>query len=144
MTDGQNNSESPNFINLGIVQNSNEEVLVVRRVRVEKGKDEKILKWAFPGGKQKLGESRKECVEREILDETGYQVFWIKEISLRVHPEISVIVAYHACKLKEEGAIKKPAQPWEIAEVRWVKPEELKELFTTSLDPQVAKELEIA
>lgn len=143
MTDNQN-TESPNFINLGIVQNNQGEVLVVRRVKVEQGKGEKVLKWAFPGGKQKLKENRKECVEREILDETGYPISWVKEISLRVHPEISVIVVYHACKLKEEKAIKNPAQPWEIAEVRWVKPEELRELFTTSIDPQVTKELGIA
>lgn len=136
-------SESVNFINLGVIHNTKGEVLVVRRVKEEVGKDGKVLKWAFPGGKQKSNESRTECVEREVLDETGYKVKQVKEISLRIHPEIPVIVVYHLCKPEEQPA-QTPKQPWEIAEVKWVKPTELTELFTTSIDPQVAKELKIA
>lgn len=142
MTD-QANNESANFINLGVVLNNAGEVLVVRRVKEEIGKEGKVLKWAFPGGKQKNSESRIECVEREVLDETGFKVKHVREISLRIHPDISVIIVYHLCKPAEEKAVQTPKQPWEIAEVKWVKPEELTTLFTTSLDPQVAKELKI-
>lgn len=137
-------TESKNFINLGTVLNGGGEVLVVRRVKVEIGKDGKILEWAFPGGKQKFGETRVQCVEREVLAETGYKVTWVKEISLRIHPEIPVIVVYHLCRPLNPEQPLNPSQPWEIAEVKWVKPEEIKTLFTTSLDPQVAKELKIA
>ena len=115
---------------------------MVRRVKVEQGKDGKILKWAFPGGKQKSDEGRKECVEREVLAETGYEVNYLKQISLRIPPDLPVIIVYHLCRLKNPKQ-KQPAQPWEIAEVRWVKPDELRELFTTSIDPGVSKELKI-
>lgn len=136
--------ESKNFINLGIVSNDRGEVLIVRRVKEEVYKDGKILRWAFPGGKQRLGESRSEGVKREVFDETGYEVTPIKEISLRVHPETPVIIVYHLCKLVQPKQIKEPAQPWEIAEVKWVKPEELMAYFITSLDPKVALELKIS
>ncbi len=142
-------TESQNFINLGIVTNNLGEVLVIRRVKEEQGKDGKILKWAFPGGKQKFGESRNDCVIREVLDETGYNISSVKEIGPVMHPEIvkdgkPIFVVYHFCQLNNPSPAKNPSQPWEITEVKWVKPEELKNLFTTSLNPSVAQELKIA
>ncbi len=135
--------ESKNFINLGIVLNDKGEVLVVKRTIEEKVKGDKILKWAFPGGRQRSNESRSECVIREILVETGYKVKAVKELSLRVHPDLPILAAYHLCQLEESRPIQKPSEPEEIAEVVWVNPTELKNLFTTSLDPKVAQELKI-
>ena len=133
--------EAKDFINLGIVVNSKNEVLMIRRIEKETGKNGAVLEWAFPGGKQILNENRKECVEREILDETGYDVESIKEISLRVHPQILVIVVYHFCRLKSEKQIAKPKEPHEIAEIKWVKKQDIKKLITTDLDEKVAQEL---
>ncbi|RJR24985.1 NUDIX hydrolase [Candidatus Microgenomates bacterium] len=139
------NAESKNFINLGVVLNEKGEVLLIQRVKEEKGKDGSVLRWAFPGGKQKFEESREDCVEREVLAETGYQIKCTKQISLRVHPQIQhVIIAYHLCRLTEPQPIQKPSEPHEVAQIKWVKPKEMKILFTTSLDPGVAKELKIA
>ena len=135
--------ESKAFINLGIVLNSKGEVLVIRRKVLEKGTDGSVLQWAFPGGKQRYQETRKECVEREVLAETGYQVEWLKQISLRVHPQFPVIIAYHLCSLKSPQPVAKPKEPHEIAEIKWVKPSKLKDLFTTDFDPLVKKELGI-
>ena len=59
--------ESKDFINLGIVVNNKGEVLMIRRVEKEIGKNDSVLEWAFPGGKQRFDESRSQCVEREIL-----------------------------------------------------------------------------
>ena len=136
--------ESKNFINVGVLVNAKGEVLIARRVKEETGKNGKVLRWAFPGGKQRFGESRNEGVKREVFDETGYSIVPVREISMRAHPEIPVIVVYHLCKLEQPQQIKDPGQPWEIAEIKWVKPEELREYFTTSLDPKVAQELKIA
>ena len=133
--------ESESFINLGVVSNDKGEVLLIRRVKKEVGKGGAVLTWAFPGGKQKFKESREECVKREILDETGYDVESIKQISLRMHPQFSILIVYHRCKLLSPKQIKKPSEPHEVAEIRWVKPEEIKKLITTDLDPQVSREL---
>ena len=85
--------EAKDFINLGIIVNNKDEVLMIRRKDKETGKAGAVLEWAFPGGKQRYAESRKDCVEREVLDETGYSIEWIQEISMRLHPEVMVFIA---------------------------------------------------
>lgn len=135
--------ESRSFINLGIVLNPKREVLVIKRKKAERGKAEAILSWAFPGGKQRYNELRKECVEREVLTETGYKIEAEREISLRIHPEFPVTVVYHLCQLKESKAVSGTKEPWEVEEIKWVKPEEIRNLFTSNLDPKVAEELKI-
>jgi 8-oxo-dGTP diphosphatase len=133
--------ESQNFINLGIVLNKKGEVLMIRRRKKEEGRDKSVLEWAFPGGKQRYGESREECVRREILDETGYDVLSDREISMRIHPQFMVTVVYHLCRLNSPEPVAEPKEAHEVAEVRWVKPEEIRNLITTDLDPKVAKTL---
>ena len=133
--------ETKDFINLGVVVNKKDEVLMIRRVKKEAGKQRTVLEWAFPGGKQRLNENRKECVEREVLDETGYDIEGIKEISSRVHPQILVFIVYHFCRLKSEKPVAKPKEPHEIAEIKWIKKEEIKNLITTDLDEKVSQQL---
>ena len=133
--------EAKNFLNLGVVINDSGEVLLIRRVEREEGRDKSVLTWAFPGGKQRLKENREECIAREILDETGYSVKSVKEISMRFHPQFPVFVVYHFCKLVSPESVVEPREPHEIAEIKWVKPEEIKNLFTTDLDSEVKLEL---
>ena len=133
--------ESTKFINVGIVFNSQGEVLLIRRAKEETGKDGSILRWAFPGGKQRLTESRQDCVKREVLAETGYDIKPIKQISLRKHPQIEMFIAYHLCKANSDQQVAKPSEPHEVAEIKWVKPGEIEKLITTDLDPGVKKEL---
>jgi len=135
------NIEAKDFINLSVVVNKQGQVLMIRRRKEEGGKDGSILRWAFPGGKQRLNETREECVKRKILSRTGYDVNPIKQIALRMHPQFFVMVVYHLCELASPNPIAEPKEPHEIAEIKWVKPEEIKGLITTNLDPDVAKEL---
>lgn len=135
--------EAQRFINLGITLNKKGEVLMVRRKKKETGRDGSVLEWAFPGGKQRMDESREECVKREVLSETGYDVEPEKQISLRIHPQIMVFIVYHLCNLKSEKPISKPKEPHEIAEVKWVKKENIRKIITTDLEEKVAQELEI-
>jgi len=137
----ETNLWAEDFINVGIVFNDKGEVLLIRRVKEEKGSDGSVLTWAFPGGRQSLNESRADCVKREILAETGYDVESIKEISLRPHPQFDVFIVYHRCRLAKPEPIAKPSEPHEVAEIRWVKPEEIKNLITTDLDQKVSREL---
>lgn len=135
--------ESQKFINLGIVRNAKGEILMIRRVKVEKGSDGKELLWAFPGGKQRISETREEGVRREILAETGYDVRPIKQLSLRIHPQIMILIAYHLCSLNFPEPVAEPIEQHEVAEIRWVPPAEISKLITTDLDPAVKKELRI-
>ncbi len=135
--------EAEDFINLGIVLDDKNRVLMIKRAIKEKGRDSSVLEWAFPGGKQKLKESREECVKREILDETGYDVDSIKQISVRMHPQFPVAVVYHLCRLNSEKPSAEPKEAHEVAEIKWVEVFKMRDLITTNLDPGVAKELEI-
>jgi ADP-ribose pyrophosphatase YjhB (NUDIX family) len=143
MEDKKENLEVEDFINLGVVINEKNEVLMIRRVKRERGKDGSVLVWAFPGGKQRLNESREECVKREILAETGYEVEPIRQISLRRHPQFSVMIVYHLCQLISQKPVAQPSEPHEIAEIKWVKPKEIKDLITTDLDPLVSQTLNL-
>lgn len=131
------------FINLGVVLNKKGDVLIIKRRKIEKCQSGRFLQWAFPGGRQIKGETRAESVKREILEETGYGVKVVKEIHLRVHPDSHIMMAYHLCELENENQIQEPSEPDEIEEIKWVKPEELKNYFTTDIDPEVKKVLNI-
>lgn len=143
--------EKRNFINLGIVVNGNGEVLMIKRKVPEAGRNNTQLVWAFPGGRQKFDtktnqakETREECVRREVLVETGYDVVSAKLIGLKSHPDIpNVVVVYHRCNLTNSQPIAEPQEPEEVEEVRWVKLQDVRSLITTTLDDKVAKELGI-
>ena len=132
-------TENKDFINLGVVLNNEGEILLIRRARREIGKGGAILNWAFPGGLQREKEDKKECVRRKVLEETGYAVVWVEEISSRVHPQFPLTIFYHLCRLNSSKQVAEPKEPHEVAEIRWVKPEEIRSLITTDLDPRVAK-----
>ena len=135
------NKKAKDFINLGVIVNDKGEVLMIRRVKKEIDKDGAVLEWAFPGGKQRFSETRSECVKREVLDETGYDIEPVREISLRIHPQILVLIVYHLSRLNSEKPIAKPKELHEIAEIKWVKKQDIKNLITTHLDEKVSQEL---
>ena len=135
--------ECKNFINLGVVLDAKGNVLMIRRAEKEEGKEGAVLEWAFPGGKQKYEETREDCAKREVLAETGYDIKPIRQISLRIHPQFLITIVYHLCRLNYPKPVAEPSEPHEVAEIKWVKPEKIKSLITTDLDPLVAKELGI-
>ena len=135
--------ETEDFINLAVVKNKQGEILMIRRKKEETGKNKAVLKWAFPAGKQHLNETREECAEREVLAETGYKIKPIRQISLKMHPQFPVMIVYHLCELISPEPVAKPSESHEVAEIKWVIPSQIKNLITTTLNPDVAKELGI-
>ena len=111
---------------LGIVLNSRNHVLLVRR----QGED----KWIFPGGKLEPGEDEAEGVLREIQEETGVQCQTLHSIGRRIHPESKREVSYWLCKPLAESITTKDTK--EIAEARWMAiPESLDLLGGTLYEP---------
>jgi 8-oxo-dGTP pyrophosphatase MutT (NUDIX family) len=135
--------KKPEFIVLGIVLNKRAEVLIVKRKQKETTLTGKELVWVFPGGRQEESETREERVMKEVLAETGYKVKPMQQIHLRVHPDVLKMMVYFLCELEKEEPIQEIEEKEEIEEVRWVKPEELKNYFTTDIDPEVKKFLGI-
>ncbi|MGW8376802.1 NUDIX hydrolase [Streptomyces sp. ODS28] len=95
-------------------------VLLVRRATPEAG-----LTWQFPAGKQEQGESPEQAAAREALEETGVPVTPVRRLGHRVHPRTARLVHYVACAPVRGAAEARPASPREIAEVAWVRPEDL-------------------
>jgi len=60
------------FVFSGLIINHQRKILLVKRK--EKKLPEADNKWEFPGGKLNFGETIEETIEREIFEETGYQV----------------------------------------------------------------------
>ncbi len=135
--------EKASFINLAIIENRKGEVLMIRRVNKETGTKGGTLEWAFPGGKQRLGESREQSLVRDVLNETGYDIKPTRQLHIRMHPQFPICAVYHMCQLNNEIPAAEPKEPHEIAEVRWVQPADIRNLVTTDLDPAVAQALRI-
>ena len=97
-------------------------VLVMRRIGSHGAST-----WAFPGGHLELGETFEECVEREVMEETGLKIENIRPycttndiyVDRDLHYVTIVMIAdwkYGLSKIKE---------PDKCTELRWVKPDEL-------------------
>ncbi len=143
MEESKSPEKTSKFVNLGIVINKKGEVLIIKRKKEEKTKTGKIFLWSFPGGMQEKGETREERVVDEVLKETGYKVKPVRQIHLRLHPDTLTMIAYFLCELESEEPVQEIEEKDEVEEVRWVKPEELKNYFTTDIDPEVKKLLNI-
>jgi mutator protein MutT len=78
--------------------------------------------WEFPGGKVETGESLQMALEREIQEEIGVKIQVGSEILTVDHdyPTKSVRLHFFHCTILE-GA----PQALEVADFRWVKPEDL-------------------
>ncbi len=128
------------FINVSLITNEKNEVLVVRRQEAEIGLDGAILDWQFPGGEQNYGESRFDCVKRCVKMKTGYDVEPVRQISIRMHPQFPATIATHSANLVSPD----PSGSADgIKEIRWIKTEELANLITSDIDPEVKKFLRI-
>jgi 8-oxo-dGTP diphosphatase len=96
-------------------------VLLIRRAAAEGA-----LSWQFPAGKTEPGESVEDAAVREVLEETGVKVIATHVLGERIHPATAACVVYVACTLT--GGVAHTASPREVAEARWVSPQEAEEL----------------
>ena len=107
-------------IGVGVVLNAAGEVLIDQRL------EEGLLGglWEFPGGKQESGELIEGCIARELQEELGIDVTVGEElISVEhaySHKKLRFVV--HLCQW-----VSGEPQPLASQQVRWVKPEELKD-----------------
>lgn len=89
------------------------------------------LVWTFPAGKVEPGEDPTEAAVREALEEAGVVVEALRLLGERVHPVTGWRVVYVACRLV--GGTAHPASPREVAEVAWVRLEEIPQLVPGGL-----------
>jgi len=121
---------------LAVIQN-NKKVLIAQRAKKEKGLNNSVLTWVFPGGQVEENETKENAVIREVSEETGLKVRSPILISIRKHPQFPVLVHYYTFNITSNKT--KPGK--DIKQLIWVNPEEIPNYFTTNFDSKVVKYL---
>ncbi|MCX6807490.1 MAG: NUDIX hydrolase [Patescibacteria group bacterium] len=95
----------------------------------------KGLSWCFPGGRPSYDDDLEASLQNMIKIKTGLKTKVERFIFARHYPENPEILAiYYLCSV---GA-KTDAQAQDsFVEVKWVKPTDVRDYFTTSLHPQI-------
>ncbi|OPX32663.1 hypothetical protein B1H10_07255 [candidate division KSB1 bacterium 4484_188] len=120
-----NNSDSHIIpVLAGIIFNRKNQVLLAQR----KSGLSREMKWEFPGGKLKVGESPEECLRREIGEELGIDIT-VKQIR-------NILLLSYFCEYNS-GEFRLS----DHREVRWVPVAEIPELELSEADIPIAKKL---
>ena len=135
-------SAKPLEIGIAVIRNKKKKVLIIKRLYEEYAKKGQKLTWVFPGGTPDRGESIEETTIRETRLETGLNIRILNLISERTYSQPNVHLKYFACRLKD-FKVEPILDVHEVETLKWVFPKELKDYFTTDLDPGVAKYLKI-
>lgn len=96
------------------------------------------LTWCFPGGRPGYNDDLETYLKEEIKKKTGLTVKVNDILFARMFPgKKEIILIYYMCEVVggDEVAGDK------FVEIKWVKPEELEEYFTTSLDIRLLTKL---
>ena len=78
--------------------------------------------WEFPGGKQEVGETLEECLEREMKEELGVDVRAGKRLLSVDHEYENRIISLYLFQCTHLNGEFKPLA---CEEIRWVQPEDL-------------------
>lgn len=98
----------------------------------------KELSWAFPGGRPRYEKDIEFYLKHEIKIKTGLNINVNKIIFAKTYPEKREFLSiYYLCEViggKEKAGEK-------FSEIKWVKPIEVQNYFTTSLHPTLLEYL---
>lgn len=106
-------------------------ILIGRR---EKDPYIKQLSWSFPGGRPAYDKDLEHYLKLEVKKKTNLKIELEEVVFAKTYPENRQFLSiYYLCKIV--GGKEKAGEKFK--EIKWVKPEELKTYFTTSLHPRL-------
>lgn len=122
------------YVSCAIIQ-KNDKILVCQRSETMK----LPLKWEFPGGKIEEGESKKECLKREVKEELNLDIEVLDQLRMVEHhyPDFSICLYPFLCQINS-GTLR----AIEHAQIKWVTIDELKQFDWAAADIPIVKELE--
>jgi 8-oxo-dGTP diphosphatase len=121
-------------VTAAILRDDRGRVLLTQR----REKDARALKWEFPGGKLRDGESPEDCLKREIEEELGIQteVGEIFHVVSHQYPERTILLMGYVCEWCG-GEIHLRAH----RSYRWVEPARLLTFDLAEADRPIARKL---
>ena len=121
---------------LGIVFDAeNKKILIGKR---ENDPHIEKLSWCFPGGRPIYDEDLEHYLKLEIKKKTNLDIEIKNVVFAKTYPENRKFLSiYYLCEAKSGG--EKAGESF--SEIKWVKPEETKDYFTTSLHPKLEEYL---
>lgn len=121
---------------LGVVYDSrNRKILIGRRENDEYIKE---LAWSFPGGRPEYSDELEDNLKLEIKKKTSLDVEVGQVIFAKTYPEKREFLSvYFLCALMDGEA--RPGE--KFVELKWVKPSDVENYFTTSLHPNLLEYL---
>jgi len=124
--------DSFNTILLGVIFDpAKRKILIGRR---ENDPYIKELTWVFPGGSLNYEEDLDVALKKKIKEKTGLDVKNLGAIFAKTYPEKKEFLSiYFLCEAV--GGEEKAAD--DLVELKWVKPEEVENYFTTSFHPHM-------
>jgi 8-oxo-dGTP diphosphatase len=94
--------------------------------------------WEFPGGKVEAGEAPTAALAREVMEELGceVEVGRIDEVVFHAYPAFDLVMLVYGCRVIR-------GEPWAaaVAEISWVKAEDLPQLDLLPADYPLARRL---
>ena len=122
---------------LGIVYDKERKKIIIGRR--ENDPYIQSLSWTFPGGRPDYENSLEESLKREIKKKTGLDVKVIRQVFSRIlEEEKKFMLIYYYCEVA--GGEAEPGE--KFVEIKWIRPTEVKDYFTTSLHPSLYRFLE--
>jgi 8-oxo-dGTP diphosphatase len=123
---------------LGIVYDASvKKILIGKRVN---DPHLKHLSWVFPGGRPNYKEDMDVNLKYEIKENTGLDVEVKKIVFAKTYPEKREFLSiYYLCEPTDTS--QKEITKGNLSELKWVKPSEISDYFTTSIHPTILEYL---
>lgn len=121
---------------LGIVYDPEKKLILIGKR--ENDSYIKELSWVFPGGRANSDGDLEDSIKNSVREKTGLGIEAKNVIFAKTYPEKREFLSiYYLCE-KVDGTEKAGGS---FSEIKWVKPTEVTNHFTTSLHPQLLEYL---